>query len=533
MGLRRYVMPAAAGLLAIAACAHGIRVKKVDLKLAVAGGDSPAYAGTDARSKILLKAGDVVIVTPYEDPGTKTAWYRVDDGYAYEHGRYRYVKAGEAITFRDLSGVVTATLVNVRDLPSTEAKVTATARAGEIVTVLARTQNREAVEDVGNDYWYEVRTAAGTTGWIFGSLVGLLHPREAYEHAARAIREDYPDAAVLAVNATAERFPAARMYHPARTFDQPYFAFLPTAELLLGYAHFLAGNTEGARAHYENALAYGEAPALMPVKIIDPDGENSWFRDCDYYAATLARVGLGLTCVRSDDAAAAGYLARAVADAESGLSTANIVPEYFDALLVRNVIAMYEAGKITRPCLDRLATEIPAKCSYDFAPAYFLLYYGESLERRGESSAAVKLYQKIVSDFPRAYLYDQGGYYTDYDYVDLPARALWRLMHVKERLGEQRSFYDYCNAVAKSAKDKRVAFLACYVAGIAMASVGDGERAGKALSRAERYYDAGELDRGDFGYYYEDLHDQMVRRMEGRPEPRSEEYLFKGISSEA
>jgi tetratricopeptide (TPR) repeat protein len=533
MSFRCCALRTAVSVLAIAACAYGIRVKKVDIKLAVAVSDSPAYVSTDARDKILLKAGNVVIVTPYEDPGTKTAWYQVDDGYDYEHGRHRFVKPGAAIAFRDLSGVITAARVNIRELPSTEAKVTATAAGGEIVTVLARTQNRVSVEDVGHDYWYEVRTAGGTTGWVFGALMGLLQPREAYERAARAIRENDPDAAIFTVSATAERFPSARIYHPARTFDEPHFAFLPTAELLLGYAYFLAGRTDEARGHYEKALTYGDAPALMPIKIIDPDGENSRFKDCDYYAATLARVGLGLTYVRSDAAEAASYLARAVADSESGLSTANIVPEYFDALLVRDLIAMYEAGKMSRACLDRLSTEIPAKCSYDFAPAYFLLYYGEALERRGQSSAAVKLYKKIVDDFPRAYLRDQGGYYTDYDYVNLTARALWRLMYVKIRLGEQISFHDYCGAVAKSTDDKRVGFLAYYAAGIAMDSIDDAERAGKAFSRAERYYDAGELESGDFGYYYEELHEEMVRRMEGRPNSGREEYLFKGLSSGA
>lgn len=534
MRVRRFIAAYVAVGLALATYAHGIKVNKVELKLAtVTGANTPAYPSVSSEDRAYLRPGDVFVVSPLRTPGTTASWYRINYDCPLEHRNYEYLRLGRGLEVGPLDGVISTGKANVRELPSTEALVATTAAAGEIVSVLARTEYRERIEGLGNYYWYEVETALGAKGWVFGALVGLVYPAEAYVKATQAFRENDAEAALAVLRVTAERFPEAHLYHTARAYESPCFPFLPTAELLLGYAYFLRGETDVARTHYENALQYGEEPALTALKVIDADGEGSTFTDCDYEAATLARVGLGLTYVRSDPAAAAEYLSQAVADSESGLSTANIVPEYFDALLVRNIIALFEAGKVDAACLDEMTTVVPAKCSYDFAPAYFLLYYGEALERRGKSSGSLPLYRKIILEFPDAYLSYQGGYHTEYEFMDLPARAFWRMSKIKSRLGEIASFYDYCDEAAKAAEDKRIGFLAYYAAGISAASADDEKLAAKAYARAERYYDAGELSSGEFGHFYRELKNLLDRRVDGRPNTYAEEEYFKGLTSGA
>jgi len=521
-------------LVTFATLAYGIRVNKVELNLAkVTGANTLAYLSVSSAEKVYVRPGDVFVVTPVRTPETTTSWYRVDQDCPLEHREYKYFRLGRGLDVAPLEGVVVVGKANVRELPSTGAVVAGTAEAGEVVRVLARTEYRERVEGLGNSYWYEVEQPGGVKGWVFGALVGLVHPAEAFERATRAFRENDPEAAAAVLSVTAARFPNAYLYHSARAYESPCFPFLPTAEILLGYAHFLRGNTEEARARYEAVLFRGDEPALTVLKIIDPDGEGTSFTKCDYDAATLARVGLGLTYVRSDAATAAGYLSQAIADSESGLSTANIVPEYFDALLVRNLIALFEAGKIDGACLDEMTTDLPGRCSYDFAPAYFLLYYGEALERRGKSSVALPLYRRIVLEFPDAYLSYQGGYYTEYEFMDLAARALWRMGKIKTRLGETASLYDFCDEASDAAEDKRIGFLAQYVAGIAAASAGNEKSADKCYARAERYYKAGELDSREFGDFYAELKNLLDRRSAGRPNTYAEEEYFKGLTSGA
>ncbi len=528
-----------------AASSHAIKVNKVELKLAVAlADDAPAYATTSAQEKVFLYAGDTVIVHPYEARGTTADWYYVDRICSYEHYDYKYFKAGTRLEIQPLEGAVAGGKVNVRELPSTDAKAVGTASGGDVLTVLARTKETEKVEGFDYpDYWYEVRTAAGATGWVFGALVGLLHPGEAYEFGAAAVEYGDPDAAIRVLAAAAARFPDAYFYRTglswSSTSDEPYFAFAPAAELLLGYAYFLKGDTDTARAHYEAALAHGDVLTRTVLKIYDPNYDNNArFDDRGYDAATLARVGLGLSYVRSEPDKAAGYFARAIADSESGISTENIRPAYFDALLVRNLIAMYEAGKVTRGCLETLGALLPSKCSYDFAPAYFLLNYGEALERGGNSSEAVILYERIIEEYPGAYIYGYdyataSGWNTGYMYMHIPGRALWRVMRIQTRLGENRDFDAYCDRVAKANDDKRVGFIAYYLAGIALEKAGDSAGASKQYNRAERYYQAGDLGAGDYGYYYDDLYHLLIERMTGHPNVRMEEWLFKGYMDES
>ncbi|MCP4230352.1 MAG: SH3 domain-containing protein, partial [bacterium] len=320
--------------------AHSIRVKKVELNLASVTGERAALYTSDYTnsSKEYHTTGETFIVKPYES-SRGGDWYCLDTGFLSLNEKY--LIAGFTLEVRDLKGVVTARS-NVRELPVVSADAVKTISAGDVVTVLSRTQQKEEVEGFpASDYWYEIETATGVTGWIYGALVGLLQPREAVLSAIDALEEGDPDAAVSVIDETLGRFPNGRFYHYSRSFDDSYFDLAPSAEMLLGYAYFLKGDTDSARLHYENAFSYGEEPALTTLKIIDPEADNTYFMKCDYYADTLARVGLGLSWVRADPAKAAGYFARAISDAESGFSTANIVPEYFDAFLIRNLVAMH------------------------------------------------------------------------------------------------------------------------------------------------------------------------------------------------
>jgi len=534
MPVKRVIAACVALGLSLATYAHGVRVNKVELKLASITGDNAlAYEGVASEDKVYLRVGDVFIVTPLERPETAALWFRVDRDCPVEHSGYQYLRLGRGIDVGPLEGVVAVGKANVRELPSTDALVATTAEAGEVVTVHSRTEYRETIEGLGNDYWYEIETAAGAKGWIFGALVGLIHPAEAYARATRALSENDPEAALAVLGVTVDRFPGARLYHSARAYESTRFVFLPTAELLLGYAYFLRGETDAARARYDSALPFGDEPALTALKIIDPDGEGTSFTQCDYGAATLARVGLGLAYMRTDAAAAAEYLSQAIADAESGLSTPNIVPEYFDALVIRNLIALFEAGKVEGECLDAMTTAVPDKCKYDFTPAYFLLYYGEALERRGKSSVALPLYRRIVLEFPNSYLSYQGGYYTDYEFMDVAARALWRMGKIKARLGDTASLYKFCDEAADAAEDKRIGFLAHYLAGIVADQKGDATSASKSYARAERFYKAGDLGKRDYGYFYAELKDLLDRRAQGRPNTYAEEEYFKGLTSGA
>ena len=129
-------------VLAAAVGSHAVKVKKVELKLAAAlADDAPAYSSTSAQDKVFLHAGDTAIVNPSETGGATTDWYRTDDTVSYKHYRcYEYFKAGPKLEIRPLEGVVTVGKANVREYPSTDAKVETTLSGGSIVTVLARTK---------------------------------------------------------------------------------------------------------------------------------------------------------------------------------------------------------------------------------------------------------------------------------------------------------------------------------------------------------------------------------------------------------
>ena len=511
------------------ASSHAVRVNKVELKLAVAlAADAPVYWSTSSQDKEFLFAGDTVIVHADETGGATADWYRVDEihsVFTYRHYYYReYLKAGSKLEIRPLEGAVAAGKLNVREYPSTDAKVETTLNGGSIVTVLARTKEQEELEGFEDSYyWYQVRTSEGVTGWIYGALLGILEPSEAYDFARTVFRQNDPDAALRVIGATYERFPDSSFYRQSYVYDEPRFGFAPTFNLLTGYAYYRKGDMETARSYYDAALAFGDEPARAVFDSYHSDPGTYAHKDCGYGSATLARVGLGLTYARSDPEKAAEYFARAISDSESGISNDIITPAYSDRDIIHNLIGMYETGVVNRDFLDTVGALISSQCSYDFAPGYFFLDYGEALERVGDSSEAVVLYQRVVEDYPGAYMYMKR-----FGYTDIPARALWRVMCIRTRLGENRDFDAYCDRVAKASGDNRIGFIAYYLAGMALEKAGDAAGASKQYDRAERYYRAGELGTGNFGPLYEELYRFLTDRMAGRPDTYQEEYWFKG-----
>ncbi|MCP4228663.1 MAG: hypothetical protein GY771_00755 [bacterium] len=183
--------------------------------------------------------------------------------------------------------------------------------------------------------------------------------------------------------------------------------------------------------------------------------------------------------------------------------------------------------------MDTLGVELPKECSYDFAPGYFLLYYGESLYRSGDSSASVKMFKKVAENYSEGYLYEQSGYYSGYLYMDIAARALWNLMKIQTRLNKTDSFVSYCDKISKANDDKKIGFFAHYLAGIALDDIGESTMALKEYSRAERYYEVSDLENDEFDWFYNDMLRSLKQRINGNPNVYSEKYYFVGSSSEA
>ena len=375
-----------------------------------------------------------------------------------------------------------------------------------------------------SNYWYRVRTAEGVTGWIFGAIIGILQPSEAFEFSMKAFEQDDPDAAIRVLEPTYERFPDSDVYYYRGITGDVEFS--PTFNLMAGYAYYLKGDMETARSYYDAASAYGDQIARGTIKVPEAYTKEPRYEYLEYDAAILAGVGLGLTYVRSDPEKAAEYFARAVAESET---SGGVWPGCYDApYLVFNLIETYEIGEVSEECMQALGGLLPSQCSHDLAPSYFLLSYGEALESGGDSSEAVVLYRRIVEDYPRAYLSRNCGYW----YVDIPGRALWRIMRIRTRLGENRDFDAYCDRVAQANDDERIGFIAYYLAGMALEKADDVSGASERYDRAERYYRAGDLSTGDFASYYNDLHSLLINRMAGRANGDDEEDLFKGVKLE-
>jgi len=72
------------------------------------------------------------------------------------------VKTGDRIT--------TGQNLNVREQPNTKGKVVEALGEGAKVSVLERTKEQEKIGKV-QDYWYQVKTASGKSGWVFGGFL--------------------------------------------------------------------------------------------------------------------------------------------------------------------------------------------------------------------------------------------------------------------------------------------------------------------------------------------------------------------------
>lgn len=91
-------------------------------------------------------------------------WYEVEP----EEGKPGWVFGGFLVTTGDR--ITTGQNLNVREQSNTKAKVVESLGEGAIVSVLERTKEQEKIGKA-QDYWYQVKTASGKTGWIFGGFL--------------------------------------------------------------------------------------------------------------------------------------------------------------------------------------------------------------------------------------------------------------------------------------------------------------------------------------------------------------------------
>ena len=78
--------------------------------------------------------------------------------------------------FNPTDGVLNDSEVRLREDPSLDSRVLGYLDKGDKVGFLARSAS---VERIGGmyDYWYEVRTPAGSVGWVYGAFVDLSNPK--------------------------------------------------------------------------------------------------------------------------------------------------------------------------------------------------------------------------------------------------------------------------------------------------------------------------------------------------------------------
>ncbi len=75
--------------------------------------------------------------------------------------------------FFPASGRITDDYLRLRKGPSLKDEVITLLRKGNLVTVINLSDSRETVGK-NRDYWYQVRTAKGQNGWVFGSFLEIL-----------------------------------------------------------------------------------------------------------------------------------------------------------------------------------------------------------------------------------------------------------------------------------------------------------------------------------------------------------------------
>lgn len=91
-------------------------------------------------------------------------WYEVTP----EAGKPGWVFGGFLVKTGDR--ITTGQNLNVREQSNTKGKVVESLDEGAKVSVLERTKEQEKIGKV-QDYWYQVKTASGKSGWIFGGFL--------------------------------------------------------------------------------------------------------------------------------------------------------------------------------------------------------------------------------------------------------------------------------------------------------------------------------------------------------------------------
>ena len=103
--------------------------------------------------------------------------------------------ADEFESWKDSFARSVRTALPVREQPDRSSTSIYRLRDGEIMKVLGRTEEQT---DIGGlvDYWYEVLTREGTTGWVFGynlELTGVsgraMNPQETHDGTDRIVRD--------------------------------------------------------------------------------------------------------------------------------------------------------------------------------------------------------------------------------------------------------------------------------------------------------------------------------------------------------
>jgi hypothetical protein len=91
--------------------------------------------------------------------------------YADTSGMTKYLDS-LGLIFRSTQGILNNSSVRLRENPNQEAQTLRLMNKGEKVTAIDRSGLREQIGQV-SDWWYQVQTSDGKTGWIYGQYLDL------------------------------------------------------------------------------------------------------------------------------------------------------------------------------------------------------------------------------------------------------------------------------------------------------------------------------------------------------------------------
>lgn len=115
-------------------------------------------ASTDSGIIVTLNQGAVLTILKSEGN-----WYQVKTSagtIGWVSSEYVGTTAAKAAAEKTQTGTITATTLNLRDSASTDSNIIVTLNQGASLTIL---------KSEGN--WYQVKTSAGTTGWVSAAYV--------------------------------------------------------------------------------------------------------------------------------------------------------------------------------------------------------------------------------------------------------------------------------------------------------------------------------------------------------------------------